>query len=51
MKAISIREAAKDKISKNEIMVILLFYHFASFRNFKHYYLFFIKEHLASYFP
>ena len=38
-------------MSKSEIMTILLCYHFGSFRNFKHYYLFFIKEYLASYFP
>ena len=38
----------KGQMSKSEIMTILLCYHFGSFRNFKHYYLFFIKEHLAS---
>ena len=41
----------KGQIPKSEIMTILLCYHFGSFRTFKHYYLFFIKEHLASYFP
>ena len=41
----------KEQMSKSEIMTILLCYHFGSFRNFKHYYLFFIEEHLASYFP
>ena len=41
----------KGQMLKSEIMTILLCYHFGSFRNFKHYYLFFIKEHLASYFP
>ena len=41
----------KGQMSKSEIMTILLCYHFVSFRNFKHYYPFFIKEHLASYFP
>ena len=40
----------KGQMSKSEIMTILLCYHFGSFRNFKHYYLFFIEEHLASYF-
>ena len=30
-------------MSKSEIMTILLYYHFDSFRNFKHYYLFFTK--------
>jgi len=41
----------KGQMAKSEIMAILQCYHFGSFRNFKHYYLFFIKEHLASYFP
>ena len=40
----------KGQMSKSEIMTILLCYHFGSFRNLKHYYLFFIEEHLASYF-
>lgn len=40
----------KGQMSKSEIMTILLCYHFGSFLNFKHYYLFFIEEHLASYF-
>ena len=40
----------KGQMSKSEITTILLCYHFGSFRNFKHYYLFFIEEHLASYF-
>ena len=37
-------------MSKSEIMTILLYYHFGSFRNLKHDYLFLIEEHLASYF-
>lgn len=41
----------KGQMSKSEIMAVLLYYHFGSFRNFKHYYLFFIKGHLASCFP
>lgn len=40
----------KRQMSQSEIMTILLCYHFGSFRNLKHYYLFFIEEHLASYF-
>ena len=38
----------KGQMAKSESMTILQCYHFGSFRNFKHYYLFFIKEHLAS---
>ena len=41
----------KCQMSKSEVMNILLCYHFGSFRSFKHYYLFFIKRYLASYFP
>ena len=41
----------KGQMPKSEIMIILLCYHFGSFRNFKHYYLFFIMEHMACYFP
>ena len=33
----------KGQMPKSEIMTILLCYHFDSFRNFKHYYLFFTK--------
>lgn len=38
-------------LSDSEIMTIMLVFHFGSFRNFKHYYLFFIKGHLHSEFP
>lgn len=38
-------------LSDSEIMTIMLVFRFGSFRNFKHYYLFFIKEHLHSEFP
>ncbi|WP_276787301.1 IS982 family transposase [Paraprevotella xylaniphila] len=38
-------------LSDSEIMTILLLFHFGTFRNFKHFYLFFIKGALKSYFP
>lgn len=38
----------KASLSDSEIMTILIAFQFGSFRNFKHYYLFFIKEHLKS---
>lgn len=41
----------KKQLSYREIMTILVCYHFGSFVNFKHYYQFYIKQHLASYFP
>lgn len=37
-------------MSRSEIMMILACFHFGSFRNFKHYYLFYVKEHLADLF-
>ena len=39
------------QLSPSEIITILVCFHFGTFRNFKHYYLFFIKEHLNGYFP
>ena len=36
------RRRRKASLSDSEIMTILLYFHFGSFRNFKHYYLFFI---------
>jgi hypothetical protein len=36
------------EMSDSEIMTILLYFHFGSFRNFNHYYLFYIGEHLKS---
>ncbi len=41
----------KCSLSDSEIMTILLTFHFGSFRNFKHYYLHYIKEHLKQEFP
>ena len=41
----------QGRMSESEIMTILVCYHFGTFRDFKHYYLFFIKEHMRSYFP
>ena len=37
------RRRRKASLSDSEIMTILLYFHFGSFRNFKHYYLFFIR--------
>ena len=34
----------KASLSDSEIMTILLYFHFGSFRNFKHYYLFFVSD-------
>ena len=45
------RRCHKASISHCEIMTILIVFHFGSFRNFKHYYLFFIKQHMKESFP
>ncbi len=45
------RRRRQASLSDSEIMTILLYFHFGSFRNFKHYYLFFIKGTMKSYFP
>ena len=37
------RRRRAASLSDSEIMTILLYFHFGTFRNFKHYYLFFIK--------
>jgi hypothetical protein len=39
------------QLSDSEIMTILVCFHFGTFRNFKHYYLFYIKQCLTSEFP
>jgi len=38
-------------MSDSEIITVLLCFHFGSFRNFKHYYLHYVGEHLKSEFP
>ena len=41
----------KWAMSRSEIMPILICFHFNTFRNFKHYYLFDVKNHLCDLFP
>lgn len=45
------RRRRKAMLSDSEIMTIMLVFHFGTFRNFKHYYTFFIRQHLKSDFP
>ena len=45
------RRRRKASLSDSEIITILLYFHFGTFRNFKHYYLFFIKGTFKTYFP
>ena len=44
------RRRRKASLSDSEIITILLYFHFGTFRNFKHYYLFFIKGTFKTYF-
>lgn len=41
----------KASLSDSEIMTILLLFHFSTFRNFKHYYLFGIRRNMQQNFP
>ena len=41
----------KWAMGRSEIMSILICFHFNTFRNFKHYYLFYVKNHLHDLFP
>ncbi|KAA6316953.1 hypothetical protein EZS27_032817 [termite gut metagenome] len=40
-----------SRMSDSEIMTILIGFHFGTFRNFKHYYLFYVQKHLTGEFP
>ncbi|KAA6311987.1 hypothetical protein EZS27_037001, partial [termite gut metagenome] len=40
-----------SRMSDSEIMTILVGFHFGTFRNFKHYYLFYVQKHLRGEFP
>ena len=46
-----VRRYRKAHLSDSEIMTILIVFQFGSFRNFKHYYLFFIRQHMKDSFP
>lgn len=41
----------KASLSDSEIMTILLLFHFGTYRNFKHYYIYYIREHMKRDFP
>lgn len=41
----------KGIMSDSEIMTILIYFHFNTFCNFKHHYLFFVQQHLRKEFP
>ncbi len=41
----------KPIMSTSEIITIMVLFHFGQFRNMKHFYLFYVKKHMQSYFP
>jgi hypothetical protein len=41
----------KASLTDSEIIAILIFFHYGSFTNFKHYYNYYVREHLSDYFP
>lgn len=45
------RRNRKGQMCESEIMTILLCYHFGTYRNFKHYYVFFVKTAFKELFP
>ena len=45
------RRRRQAPLSDSEIITIVLYFNFGTFRNFKHYYLFFINGTMKSYFP
>ncbi len=38
-------------MSTSEIITIMILFHFGAFKNLKHFYLYYIKEHMQHYFP
>lgn len=53
MKAHTLGNEPKRKpiMSTSEIITIMVLFHFGQFRNMKHFYLFYVKKHMQSYFP
>lgn len=41
----------KPKMSQSEVITIMILFHFGSFKNLKHFYEYFVKQHLTSEFP
>jgi hypothetical protein len=41
----------KPKMSQSEVVTIMILFHFGSFKNMKHFYEYFVKQHLKSEFP
>lgn len=45
------RRDRPHRLSDSEMITILVCFHFGTFRNFKHYYLFYVRPHLSKEFP
>lgn len=41
----------KPKMSQSEVITIMVLFHFGSFKNLKHFYLFYVQKHMKSEFP
>ncbi|HKJ79272.1 MAG TPA: hypothetical protein VKA10_07040, partial [Prolixibacteraceae bacterium] len=41
----------KPKMCQSEVITIMVLFHFGAFKNLKHFYKYFVKEHLKPYFP
>ena len=41
----------KSKMSKSEVMTIMVIFHLKSHRNLKHFYLYYVSKHMDDYFP
>ncbi len=41
----------KPKMSQSEVITIMVLFHFGAFKNFKHFYLYYVQEHLNQEFP
>jgi len=45
------RRNRKSKMSKSEVMTIMVIFHLKSYRNLKHFYLFHVCKHMDDFFP
>ena len=41
----------KPRMSQSEVITIMVMFHYGAFKNLKHFYLYYIKEHLSADFP
>jgi len=45
------RPKRKPKMCTSEVITIMVLFHFGAFKNFKHFYLYYVKEHMINDFP